>query len=98
MAFNTLRIDPGDGSPIVDYRIENDHVDCRVADAAADGELEPQWQRLTPEQITAHVMADTVVARWLLRRMGLYQLMRACGPDYSTSGNSVRYYPQRTSA
>ena len=86
MAFNTLRIDAGDGSPIVDFRIEYGHVESRVSEAAAYGEVEQQWQQLTSEEISSHVMADTVVARWLLRRMGLYQLMRACSPDSLSEG------------
>jgi hypothetical protein len=98
MAFNTLRIDAGDGSPVVDYRIENGRVASRVAEAAADGEIEQQWQQLTPEEISAHVTAGTVVAHWLLRRMGFYRLMRACTPDYSPPGNDVQDHRQRTNA
>jgi hypothetical protein len=30
MAINTLRIDSGDGSGVVDYRIENGSVETRV--------------------------------------------------------------------
>jgi hypothetical protein len=36
LAFNRLRIDPGDGCPAVEYRIEDDHVDSRVLDSAAE--------------------------------------------------------------
>src|SRR3954465_12521984 len=36
-----------------------------------------QWQRLTPKQLTSHIiMSNTVVARWLRRRMGVYRLIR----------------------
>ena len=29
LACNTLRIDPGDGSPATEYRVEDDHVERR---------------------------------------------------------------------
>ena len=96
MAFNTLRIDAGDGSPIVHYRIENGRVERRLVEAVEE-EIEPNWRPLTPEEITAHVMAHTVIAHWLRRRMGLSQLMQACSPDYSTAGNCVQDNPLRTS-
>ena len=44
MACNNLRIDLGDGSPVVDYRIERDGVETRTLRA----EKEKPWQRLTP--------------------------------------------------
>jgi hypothetical protein len=78
---NRLRIDPRDGVHVVDYRIENGWVETRTLDctdsSAATGQ-QWQWQRLTPEELSFHVMADTVVARWLRRRMGVHQLIQAC--------------------
>jgi hypothetical protein len=73
-----LRIDPGDGSPIVDYRIENGCVEARTLETERGTSTEKPWRQLTPEQVTSHVMSDTVVARWLRRRMGVHQLVRAC--------------------
>jgi hypothetical protein len=35
LAFNRLRIDPGDGCPAVEYRIEDDQVESRFPDSAA---------------------------------------------------------------
>ena len=80
---NRLRIDPGDSSPAVDYRIEDDRVESRILEGAAErsGIIEKPWQRLTPEQVSSHVLADTVVARWLRRRMGVHGLIRACNQD-----------------
>jgi hypothetical protein len=95
MAFNTLRIDAGDGSPIVHYRIENGRVERHVVEAAEE-ELDPNWRQLTPEEISAHVMADTVIAHWLRGRMGLYQLIQACSPDYPSARNCVQDNPLRT--
>ena len=77
LACNRLRLDAPDGSLWEDYRIENGHVEMRVQDV----EAKPQkgsWRQLTPEQITLHVMRNTVVARWLQRRIGLHGLLRAC--------------------
>ena len=77
LACNRLRLDAPDGSPWEDYRIENGHVEMHVPDV----EAKPQkgsWRQLTPEQITWHVMRNTVVAQWLQRRIGLHALLRAC--------------------
>ena len=38
LAFNRLRIDPDDGCPAVEYRIDDDHVDSRVLDSAHEKE------------------------------------------------------------
>ena len=70
LACNRLRIDPGDGCPVLDYRIEKDRVESRRLNTA--------WRQLAPEEISSHVMANTVVAEWLRRRMGLHKLLRAC--------------------
>jgi hypothetical protein len=86
MACNKLRIDLGVGSPVVDYRIENDCVETRTLEA----DNEKPWQRLTPQQLTSQVMADTVVARWLRRRMGVHRLLRACTHSLSYAVNSVK--------
>ena len=88
LAWNTLRVDPGDGSPVQDYRIENGHVEMRVLDIKMKYELEGRcrWQRLTPPQLASHVMGNTVVAQWLQRRMGVHPLIRAC----AQSGDQVK--------
>jgi hypothetical protein len=80
LACNRLRIDRCDGSPLVDYRIENGCIESRTLETAAETgtATEMQWQRLTPEQLSTHVMADTVVVHWLRRRMGVHRLIRAC--------------------
>jgi hypothetical protein len=79
LACNRLRIDSGKGSPVLEYKIENDRVEGR--EFSFESGDETGWQRLTSEQISSHVMADTVLARWLRGRMGLYRLLRACGGD-----------------
>lgn len=72
-----LRIDANDGSRAIDYRIEDgrvEHVEHREM-AAAERAIEAQWQRLTHQQLTSHVMANTVVAQWLVGRLGLHSLV-----------------------
>jgi hypothetical protein len=94
LACNRLRIDPCDGSPVADYRIENDWVESRTLETAAEcgTATEKRWQRLTPEQLSSHVMADTVLAQWLRGRMGVYRLIRACtsSPNIGVEGHSER--------
>jgi hypothetical protein len=91
LAFNRLRVDLGDGSPVVDYRIANGCVECRVIETnteLANGETpdsENGWNRLKPEELSAHVLAGTVVARWLSRRMGIFSLVQACHPECSSN-------------
>jgi hypothetical protein len=90
LTCNRLRIDPGIGSPAIDYRIENDLVERRTVEPIREGSAAlEKWQRLTPEELTAHVMADTIVARWLSRRMGFRWLIRACNQQSSAANNGT---------
>jgi hypothetical protein len=100
LACNRLRIDLGDGSPVVDYRIESGHVESRTVDNAADrnGAVDTPWQRLTADQLSLHVMADTVVSRWLCRRMGMHQLIWACNDDASFASQKAQEPLDRTAA
>src|ERR1700741_3215628 len=88
LACNRLRIDPCDGSPVTEYRIESDHVASRTLETVAEGSTttDQQWQRLTPEQLSSHALADTVVAQWLRKRMGVHRLIRACSPSANNGG------------
>lgn len=86
LACNRLRIDSGNGSRVFEYRIENDCVETRDVGSETAANAETEWQRLTPEQISSHVMANTVLARWLRRRMGISRLLRACGGDLAFGG------------
>ena len=81
LAWNKLRLEPGNGSKVEDYRIENGEVEMRSIDPERDEESHRRWQRLTKEQLIAHVMSNTVVARWLQRRMGVHSLLRTCTPN-----------------
>lgn len=75
---NKLRIDPNDGTAVEEYRIENDGVERRILSASGCPSVDSRWQRLLPEQLASHIMASTVVAHWLERRMGIHGLIRAC--------------------
>jgi hypothetical protein len=72
-----LRIDSCDGSPVVEYRIENGCVERRVLQPGTATE----WRLLTAEQLSSHVEGNTVVARWLTRRLGIAPLIRACNQE-----------------
>jgi hypothetical protein len=80
---NRLRLDPGNGSGVVDYRIENGCVESRTLEAHAEGSCvaDEKWQPLTPEELSSHVVEDPILARWLSRRMGIFRLVRACTPN-----------------
>ena len=89
LTSNRLRIDLGDGSRAVDYRIEYGHVESRILESATEkgSEIEKPWNLVTAKELSSHVMADTVVAYWLRHRMGIHRLIRAC--DQDTGRNST---------
>jgi hypothetical protein len=96
MLASRLLIDSRDGSPTVDYRIEHGCVESRTLERGESGTItEKRWQRLTPAELSSHVMADTVVARWLCRRMGVHTLIRACT---STADNGTQEHSERIAA
>lgn len=76
----TLRIDCGDGSAILDYRIDGSTVEMRIrrhSKATAPG-LFQAWKRLTALQLIEQVESNPVLSRWLQRRMGIRALLRTC--------------------
>ena len=75
-----LRVDPNNGSSGVEYRIEMGTVERRSIGKRAQRNIaaERQWQRLEPEQVASDVLANGVVGHWLLRRLGIRTLIRAC--------------------
>ncbi len=82
LACKQLRIEPGDNSPVVDYRITNESVEIHQAE-------DDSWHRLTPEQLAREVMSNRTLAFWLRRRMGLHSLVRACNEDQSSIPNDA---------
>jgi hypothetical protein len=97
LTCNKLLVDPCDGSPVVDYRIEDGHVESRILEGTTGfaTATEKHWQRLTPEQLSSHVMSNTVVARWLLGRLGAHRLVRACT---SSANNEAQESSQQVAA
>lgn len=81
MACNKLRIDPNDGSPVLEYRIEDGRVERRTVEAPVPEStaIEAEWKELTPEQLASQLMAHIVVARWLNRRLGIFSVLPAAG-------------------
>ncbi|HET9305533.1 MAG TPA: hypothetical protein VFO46_05850 [Candidatus Sulfotelmatobacter sp.] len=84
MACNSLRIDAGDGSPVMEYRIENGHVENRIL-FSPEETTQSDWQSVSPEELSEHVMSGTILSLWLRRRMGIFPLVRACHSDASSS-------------
>jgi hypothetical protein len=87
LTCNRLRIDPGHGSPVVEYRIENGRVESRIVRSEMAVACEAGWQQLTAHQISMHIKTDTVVAHWLHGRMGVHRLLRACTSGLSSVNN-----------
>jgi hypothetical protein len=74
-----LRLETADGANGEEYRIYDGQIEVRQLQSSSDDEW--CWHRVTPEQLTAHVNAKTVVAEWLKRRLGWRRLLRACIAD-----------------
>ena len=70
-----LRLEMPDGVS-EEFRICDGQVEARQLRFDSTGDQ--QWHRLDPEQIADHVNRNTVVAQWLMRRLGWRRLVRAC--------------------
>ena len=98
LTFNRLRFDAGDGSPVVDYRIESGRVERRVLDVPIGLASKGNWRQLTPEELTASVMENRVLARWLTRRMGVFRVVEACNPGSSSINQIAEEHPHEMAA
>ena len=78
MTSNRLRIDPNDGSPVLEYRVENGCFEHRTIGASAgpSATANGQWQRLTRDQMNSLVCANMVVAHRLSCRFGVHAVVR----------------------
>jgi hypothetical protein len=96
ICWNRLRVDASDGSQGMEYRIEDGRVESRNLDLTQPtGEfVEIGWQPLTPEQLTTHVMEGAALANWLLRRMGIRALLRACSRMSSATSDMTQGLPR----
>lgn len=72
-----LRLEPQDGTPAKDYRIQDGEVEVRSMPIAATSTAS-QWQRLTSAEIAHHVEKNTIVARWLEARLGWRAVLKKC--------------------
>lgn len=70
-----LRLESADGVS-EEFRISNGYAEARHLQH--DSTEDYEWHRLGPEQIADHVNRNTVVAQWLMRRLGWRRLLRAC--------------------
>jgi len=59
-----------------EYRIHDGKVEARDLDAGRA--KEEDWTEVSSEQLSTHVLCNTVIARWLERNMGWRCLLRAC--------------------
>ena len=70
-----LRVEESDGRTVAEYRIRDEAVEVRKLPLLEDGW---EWHQLTAEELANHVSRKTVVAQWLMRRLGWRRLLRAC--------------------
>ena len=70
-----LRVEEPDGRTVAEYRIRDEAVEFRKLPLIED---RWEWHRLTAEELANHVNRKTVVAQWLMRRLGWRRLLRAC--------------------
>lgn len=75
-----LLVESDDGSPAREYRIAGEKVEVRIfpLEGGLATRAESLFRQLTPEQLSTHVERNTVVAKWLERRLGWRRLLRAC--------------------
>ena len=83
MAYNSFRIDPDDGSDVIEYRIDDGWVERRTGEGRTrDGVYrEAQWERLTPNQLFSEIMTCAAFAYWLYQGLGSQMLLHACSPS-----------------
>jgi hypothetical protein len=93
---NRLCIDPGNGSPALEYRVEENRIECRVVEAGPEkSDIEKPWKTVSSQELSSHVMSGTVVAHWLQRRIGYRRLLLACNQDVSFATETPdRSYPK----
>jgi hypothetical protein len=59
-----------------EYRIHDGKVEARDLDTGRV--REEDWTEVSSEQLSTHVLRNTVIARWLERNMGWRRLLWAC--------------------
>ena len=90
-----LRLESPDGVSD-EFRICDSYVEARQL--RHDSTEDQQWHRLDPEQIADHVNRNTIVAQWLMRRLGWRRLIRACIREESIHYLDMLDVPHRRAA
>jgi hypothetical protein len=75
-----FRLEAADGHAAEEYRLHQQNIEVR---RLQPNQREVVWHRLTADEIAGHVKRNTVVARWLERRLGWRRLLWACQPEDS---------------
>jgi len=74
-----LRLEPGDGSPVKEYRINNGEIEVCVFGKTHDArDTATKWRRLTAAKIAHHVEQNTILSHWLERKLGWRYVLRKC--------------------
>jgi len=85
-----LRLEDQDRSQVEEYRVADGRVEVRSLRSPTLCDFdESRWKALTPQQLSAHVERNTVVAQWLERRWGWRQLLQGCVGQQQTWTPSV---------
>ena|SRR5215467_22183 len=90
-----LRLESPDGVS-QEFRICDRYVEARQL--RRDSTEDQPWHRLDPGQIADHVNRNTVVAQWLMRRLGWRRLVRACIREESVHYLDMPDVPKRRAA
>lgn len=72
-----LRLEGQDSRATEEYRIRDGQIELRLLPSSGD-EDHCEWRTLSPQDLSAHVMRNTVVAQWLKHRLGWRRLLQAC--------------------
>jgi len=75
-----FRLEAPDWHAAEEYRLHQQNIEVR---RLQPNQREVVWHRLTADEIASHVKRNTVVARWLERRLGWRRLLWACQPEES---------------
>jgi hypothetical protein len=71
-----LRLEGQDGRRSEEYRIRDGQIETRRL--SGSGEEDGEWSGLSAQDLSTHVMRNTVVAQWLKHRLGWRRLLQAC--------------------
>jgi len=72
-----------------EYRIRDGKVEARELNAGRG--KEEDWTEVSSEQLSTHVLRNTVIARWLERNLGWRRLLWACVGEESSQMDRVRH-------